>query len=90
MLFDMEDPQDFDPYEVLTSLVIPRPIAWVSTIGPEGVLNLAPFSFYNAVCDDPPVVFISISKRDNGKRKDTSRNIISTGEFVINFVSEEF
>ncbi|MFN4319762.1 MAG: flavin reductase family protein [Aquificaceae bacterium] len=90
MLFDMEDPQDFDPYEVLTSLVIPRPIAWVSTIGPEGVLNLAPFSFYNAVCDDPPVVFISISKRDNGKRKDTSRNIINTGEFVINFVSEEF
>ncbi|MFN3869871.1 MAG: flavin reductase family protein [Aquificaceae bacterium] len=90
MIFDMENPQGFDPYEVLTSLVVPRPIAWVSTISTEGVLNLAPFSFYNVVCDEPPIVLISISKREKGERKDTSRNILNTNEFVINFVSEEF
>lgn len=89
MIFDMEKPEGFDPYEVLTSLVVPRPIAWVSSISPEGVLNLAPFSFYNAVCDEPPIVMISISKRDDGKRKDTARNILSMGEFVINFVSDD-
>ena len=55
MIFDMDRPESFDPYEVLTSLVVPRPIAWVSTMSAEGLLNLAPFSFYNAVCDEPPV-----------------------------------
>jgi len=89
MLFDMEKPQGFDPYEVLTKLVIPRPIAWVSTLSPEGTPNLAPFSFYNAVCDEPPVVLISISKGKDSKRKDTARNILATREFVINFVSED-
>ncbi|WPM32893.1 flavin reductase family protein [Hydrogenobacter sp. T-2] len=89
MLFDMEKPQGFDPYEVLTRLVVPRPTAWVSTLSPEGIPNLAPFSFYNAVCDEPPVVLISISKRENHQRKDTSRNILATREFVINFVSED-
>jgi flavin reductase (DIM6/NTAB) family NADH-FMN oxidoreductase RutF len=76
-------------YKLLTSLVAPRPIAWVSSISPEGVRNLAPFSFFNVVCDSPPLVFLSISKRDNGRRKDTAENIIRVGEFVINFVSEE-
>ena len=85
----MERPESFDPYEVLTSLVVPRPIAWVSTMSAEGLLNLAPFSFYNAVCDEPPVILLSISKREDGRRKDTARNILSTGEFVINLVSEE-
>lgn len=89
MLFDMENPEGFDPYEVLTALVVPRPIAWVSSLSAEGVPNLAPFSFYNAVCDEPPVVFVSISKREDGSRKDTARNILQTGEFVINLVSED-
>lgn len=90
MLFDMENPQGFDPYEVLTKLVIPRPVAWVSTLSADGIPNLAPFSFYNAVCDEPPVVVLSISRREDGSRKDTARNILATGEFVINFLSEEF
>lgn len=89
MLFDMEEPQDFDPYEVLVSLVVPRPIAWVSTLSEEGIANLAPFSFYNAVCDEPPVIMLSVSKREDGNRKDTARNILSLGEFVINFVSDD-
>lgn len=86
----MESPQGFDPYGVLTGIVVPRPIAWVSTISPEGIPNLAPFSFYNAVCDEPPVVLVSISRREGGSKKDTARNILSTGEFVVNFASEEF
>ncbi len=86
----MEKPEGFDPYEVLTKLVVPRPIAWVSSLSAEGITNLAPFSFYNAVCDEPPVVLISISRREDGRRKDTARNILETKEFVINFVSEEF
>ncbi len=86
----MENPEGFDPYHVLTNLVIPRPIAWVSSVSSEGIPNLAPFSFYNAVCDEPPVVIISVSKREDGRRKDTARNILETKEFVINFVSEEF
>ncbi len=90
MLFDMEKPEGFDPYEVLTRLVVPRPIAWVSTLSPEGIPNLAPFSFYNAVCDEPPVVVLSISRKEEGSQKDTARNILQTGEFVINMVSEEF
>lgn len=84
--------QKADPdevYRLLTRLVVPRPIAWVSTVSPEGTRNLAPFSFFNAVCDEPPVVLISISKRDDGRRKDTAENILRTGEFVLNFVSEE-
>ncbi len=76
-------------YRFLTRLVVPRPIAWISTVSPEGIKNLAPFSFFNAVCDEPPIVIVSISKRDDGRRKDTADNILKTGEFVINLVSEE-
>lgn len=90
MLFDMEESNGFEPYEVLTRLVVPRPIAWVSTVSPEGTPNLAPFSFYNAVCDEPPVIMLSVSKREDGTMKDTARNILNTGEFVVNFASVEF
>ncbi|WP_448587841.1 flavin reductase family protein [Thermocrinis sp.] len=73
-------------YRVLTKLVAPRPIAWISTISRDGITNLAPFSFFNLVCDQPPVVMVSIGKREDGSRKDTSRNIMDTGEFVVNLV----
>ncbi len=75
-----------DLYEILTKWVAPRPIAWVSTIDKKETVNLAPFSFFNLVCDQPPVVMLSISKREDGTRKDTARNILETGEFVVNFV----
>jgi len=74
-------------YRVMTGLVVPRPIAWLSTLSKEGVPNLAPFSFYNAVSGTPPVVMISISPR-RGVEKDTMRNCRDTGEFVLNLVSE--
>ena len=83
---DVREADSDNVFDVLTFMVAPRPVAWVSTLSKEGVLNLAPFSFFNAVCDEPPIVMLSISKRDN-KRKDTAQNILDTGEFVVNLVS---
>ena len=75
-------------YRILVGAVVPRPIAFVSTISPEGVYNLAPFSFFNVVCGDPPVVCFSPIWRN--PPKDTIVNIRATGEFVVNIVSEDF
>jgi flavin reductase (DIM6/NTAB) family NADH-FMN oxidoreductase RutF len=75
-------------YRILVGAVVPRPIAFVSTVSPEGVYNLAPFSFFNVVCGDPPVICFSPIWRN--PPKDTIVNIRATGEFVVNIVSEEF
>ena len=75
-------------YKLLTNLVVPRPIAWVSTINHAGVINLAPFSFFNAVGSEPPYVVVSIGRRDDGTAKDTANNIVQSGEFVVNLVTE--
>jgi len=76
-----------DVYKILIGSVVPRPIGFVSSISPAGRRNLAPFSFFNAVCGDPPMVFFSTSNRE--PRKDTYLNVKATGEFVVNIVSEE-
>src|ERR1035437_9515129 len=76
-------------YKLLTNLVVPRPIAWVTSQSPSGMVNLAPFSFFNAVGSNPLYVIISVGKRDNGEPKDTAKNILSSGEFVVNMVTEE-
>jgi flavin reductase (DIM6/NTAB) family NADH-FMN oxidoreductase RutF len=78
-----------DNYKLLTNLVVPRPIAWVSTVSPSGVSNLAPFSFFNAVGSDPLYVIISVGNTGAGEPKDTGRNILASGEFVVNMVTEE-
>jgi flavin reductase (DIM6/NTAB) family NADH-FMN oxidoreductase RutF len=78
-----------DNYKLLTNLVVPRPIAWVSSLGDDGVVNLAPFSFFNAVGADPLFVVISIGRRDDGVPKDTARNITTRQDFVVNLVTEE-
>nr|WP_205964670.1 flavin reductase family protein [Ramlibacter agri] len=70
-------------YKLLSGVVVPRPIAWISTQSEEGVVNLAPFSCYTYVCSKPPMVGINIGRRA-GQRKDTSRNIHQRGEFVLN------
>jgi len=75
-------------YRVLIHWIAPRPIAWVSTVNKDGVVNLAPFSFFNLVCDQPPILMLSISKKEDGSRKDTSRNVLEVGDFVVNFVGE--
>ena len=75
--------------KLIFNLVVPRPIAWITTVSGEGVVNLAPFSFYNAITTKPPLLMVSIGKRKDGSLKDTSRNIRETGEFVVNLVSGE-
>jgi flavin reductase (DIM6/NTAB) family NADH-FMN oxidoreductase RutF len=75
-------------YKLLVGAVVPRPIAFVSTISPEGVANLAPFSFFTVASANPPVLCFTASFRQNPK--DTLVNIRATKEFVVNVVSEEF
>lgn len=70
----------------LNSIVVPRPIAFVTSKSLNGIINAAPFSYFNIVCTTPPTVSISVQRRQ-GQRKDTSQNIISTKEFVINICS---
>ena len=76
-------------YKLLTNLVVPRPIAWVSTLGQSGGVNLAPFSFFNALGSDPVYLVISVGRNDKGELKDTEKNIQATGEFVVNMVTED-
>lgn len=78
-----------DNYKVLTNLVVPRPIAWITSLSEAGVINLAPFSFFNAVGGDPLYVVVSIGCRDSGAPKDTARNIQTRGDFVVNLVTED-
>ena len=75
-------------YKVLTSFILPRPIAWVTTLGPTGVVNAAPFSFFNAFCEDPPLCMFAANRKPNGEDKDTYLNIQRTGEFVVNLADE--
>jgi flavin reductase (DIM6/NTAB) family NADH-FMN oxidoreductase RutF len=70
-------------------LVVPRPIAWVSTQNPNGLVNLAPFSFFNAVGSDPLYVVLGLGRNPDGQPKDTENNIKSSGELVINLVTED-
>ena len=78
-----------DGYKLLTNLVVPRPIAWVTSQSPQGVINLAPFSFFNAIASDPLYIMISVGQRESGEAKDTATNILASGEFVVNMVTEE-
>jgi|SRR5690606_4420001 len=71
-------------YKLLTGVVVPRPIAWISTRSTGGVVNVAPFSSYNYVADTPPMLAVNIGLHDDGCLKDTARNIRDTGEFVVN------
>lgn len=70
------------PHDPLKAIVAPRPIGWISSVDPEGRVNLAPYSFFNAVCETPPIVAFSSSGR-----KDTQSNVEATGEFVVNLAT---
>ncbi|MCX7382826.1 MAG: flavin reductase family protein [Alphaproteobacteria bacterium] len=88
MLFDFDTISPQDRYKLLVSTVGPRPIAWVVTQDAKGLVNAAPFSFFNAISGDPPLVIIGIGGRKPGDAKDTGNNIRETGQFVINMVSD--
>lgn len=89
MRFDFSRLKPFERYKLLSSTITPRPIAWVSTIGADGVRNAAPFSFFNVFGEDPPVVGFSAIDRAPGDKKDTGRNVRDTGVFVVNLVDED-
>jgi flavin reductase (DIM6/NTAB) family NADH-FMN oxidoreductase RutF len=88
MLFDLAALDAQNAYKLLVSTVVPRPIAWVTTQDLDGSVNAAPFSFFNAVSGNPPVVAIGIGGRAPGDVKDTGGNIRRTGQFVVNMVSD--
>jgi flavin reductase (DIM6/NTAB) family NADH-FMN oxidoreductase RutF len=75
-------------YKLLIGLVIPRPIAWVSTWSANGVANCAPFSFFNVISEEPPLCILSFNRRSDGSMKHTLKNIRRTGEFVVNLADE--
>ena len=89
MLFDFADTTNKDIYKLLVATIGPRPIAWVTTQDVDGTVNAAPFSFFNAMSGNPPVIAFGIGGRAPGDVKDTGGNIRRTGEFVVNLCSFE-
>ena len=87
MEINLMDLESRHAHDLLTSAIIPRPIAWVSSINAEGNTNLAPFSFFTGVSWSPPILAISVVNRSDGSMKDTLKNIRMVPEFVINLVS---
>ena len=87
MLFDFDKISPENRYKLLVSTVVPRPIAWVVSQDEHGVLNAAPFSFFNVFSGEPPIIVIGIGGRKPGDAKDTGANIRIGGHFVINMVS---
>ncbi len=88
MELDLEGKHASRGYALLVSLITPRPIAWVTTLNENGSVNAAPFSFFNALGGDPPIIGFAPGNRDDGSPKDTARNIRRTHEFVVNLVDE--
>ena len=88
MQFNPQDLEQSAIYKLLTGIVIPRPIGWISTISEDGIHNLAPFSYFNAVGDDPPHVMFS-TVHSNISNKDTLNNVLKTKQFVVNMVTED-
>lgn len=75
-------------YKLMASLIVPRPIALVTTLGANGVVNAAPFSMFNMVGEEPPLVMLSINRLQDGHLKDTAANILASGEFVVHIADE--
>jgi flavin reductase (DIM6/NTAB) family NADH-FMN oxidoreductase RutF len=86
MLFDLLHQHADRAYALLGSIVCPRPIAWVTTLHSDGSVNAAPFSFFNVIGDDPPMVMFCPGNRDDGSPKDTALHCAEQKEFVVNLV----
>ena len=86
MFYKANEPHGL-PHDPFKSCIVPRPIAWVTSLHPNGTVNLAPFSFFNALASDPPMIMIAFTGyHPHGGEKDTLHNIKATGEFVVNMV----
>jgi flavin reductase (DIM6/NTAB) family NADH-FMN oxidoreductase RutF len=79
---------EYQRYKLMASLIVPRPIALVTTLGADGTINAAPFSMFNMLGEEPPIVMISINRVADGTLKDTAVNIVRTGEFVVHLADE--
>lgn len=88
MQFDSLTTEGSVLYKLLTGTITPRPIGWVSTVDENGINNLAPFSFFNAVGEDPPHLMFS-TVRSGNKNKDTLNNVLANKQFVVNLVTED-
>ncbi len=88
MQFDFESMTAVERYKILVSTVVPRPIAWVTTVTKDGVANAAPYSFFNVMGNDPPIVVVGVQAHNENRLKDTGQNILATSEFVVHLVSE--
>ncbi len=88
-LIDCRSAEPRDIYKLMLSFIGPRPIGWISTISPEGVPNLAPFSFFNMLSMNPAVLGFSVGLKDGGAKKDTLRNVEATKSFVHNVVTKD-
>ena len=88
MQFDMRELPLAARYKIMNSTVTPRPIAWVTSLSADGILNAAPYSFFNVGGIEPPLVMLGLLKdMRTCELKNTASNILSTGEFVVNLVS---
>ncbi len=89
MIIDFDELTGTQAYHLMTQTVIPRPVAWILTENESGNYNLAPFSFFTAVCSTPPILMFSVGKKPTGEIKDTRRNIERTKGFVLHIASLE-
>jgi flavin reductase (DIM6/NTAB) family NADH-FMN oxidoreductase RutF len=85
---DFQQITSYQRYKLMASLIVPRPIALVTTLGANGVVNAAPFSMFNMIGEDPPILMISINRLSDGRLKDTAANILHNGEFVAHMSDE--
>lgn len=86
MDFDFETLAPDDRYKILSATIVPRPIAWITTLSLDGIRNAAPFSFFNVLSKAPPLLAVGIQTDSDGTMKDTARNILDTRAFVVNLV----
>src|SRR5215203_3882914 len=87
MQFDFSTLTDTERYKLMSSAITPRPIAWLTTLSSSGVANAAPYSFFNMMGSDPPLVAIGLMRKRDGTYKDSARNILDMREFVVNLVN---
>jgi flavin reductase (DIM6/NTAB) family NADH-FMN oxidoreductase RutF len=85
---NFDDITSYERYKLMASLIVPRPIALVTTVGANGVVNAAPFSMFNMIGEDPPILMISINRLQDGQLKDTAANILHNGQFVVHMSDE--
>jgi flavin reductase (DIM6/NTAB) family NADH-FMN oxidoreductase RutF len=88
MDFDFSQMTGPDRYKLMSAAITPRPIAWLTTLSKTGARNAAPYSFFNMMSAEPPLVAIGLMRRPDGSYKDSAQNIIDMEEFVVNLVSE--